>query len=69
MESQNCKKSVPQLWYWSQPENGFSFEDAETIAKNLRSSQREININRKTVFFTLCLCDAGHTVITFCLPV
>lgn len=33
MESSNSKKNVPQLWYWSQPENGFSFEDAETIAK------------------------------------
>ena len=33
MESQSSKKSVPQLWYWNQPENGFSFEDAETIAK------------------------------------
>ena len=33
MESPNSKKNVPQLWYWSQPENGFSFEDAETIAK------------------------------------
>ena len=27
MESSNSKKNVPQ------PENGFSFEDAETIAK------------------------------------
>lgn len=33
MESVNSKKSVPQLWYWSQPENGCSFEDVETIAK------------------------------------
>ena len=33
MESSNSKKNVPQLWYWIQPENGFSFEDAETIAK------------------------------------
>ena len=33
MESRSSKKSVPQLWYWNQPENGFSFEDAETIAK------------------------------------
>ena len=33
MESQSSKKSVPQLWYWNQLENGFSFEDAETIAK------------------------------------
>ncbi|MBP3517526.1 MAG: hypothetical protein J6K31_03785 [Parabacteroides sp.] len=33
MELSNCKKNVPQLWYWSQPENGFSFEDIEAIAK------------------------------------
>ena len=33
MESPNGKENVPQLWYWSQPEDGFSFEDAETIAK------------------------------------
>lgn len=35
MESSNSKKNVPQLWYWTRPENGFSFEDAETIAKDL----------------------------------
>ena len=33
MESTKSKKQMPQLWYWSQPDNGFSFEDAETIAK------------------------------------
>ncbi len=33
MESPNGKDNVPQLWYWSQPEFGFGFEDAETCAK------------------------------------
>ena len=33
MEPSKSKKNVPQLWYWSQPDNGFSFEDVETIAK------------------------------------
>ena len=41
MESSNSKKNVPQLWYWSQPENGFSFEDAETIAKEFVFEARE----------------------------
>ena len=41
MESSNSKKNVPQLWYWSQPENGFSFEDAETIAKVFVFEARE----------------------------
>lgn len=50
MESSNSKKNVPQLWYWSQPENGFSFEDAETIAKK-SLCLRQGRINRETVFF------------------
>lgn len=33
MESTSNKRNVPQLWYWSLPENGFSFEDVEMIAK------------------------------------
>ena len=37
MESSNSKKNVPQ----SQPENGFSFEDAETIAKEFVFEARE----------------------------
>ena len=41
MESSHSKKNVPQLWYWSQPENGFSFEDAETIAKEFVFEARE----------------------------
>ena len=41
MESSNSKKNVPQLLYWSQPENGFSFEDAETNAKEFEFEARE----------------------------
>ena len=41
MESSNSKKNVPQLWYWSQPENGFSFEDAETIVKEFVLRQED----------------------------
>ena len=44
MESSNSKKNVPQLWYWSQPENGFSFEDAETIAREDKSGDRFLHI-------------------------
>ena len=50
MESPNGKENVPQLWYWSQPEDGFSFEDAETIAKNVCLKQRQKNIKSEDRF-------------------
>ena len=57
MESPNSKQNVPQLWYWSQPENGFSFEDVKRSLKNSYLKQSRININRATVSFTSCLCS------------
>ena len=41
MESSNSKKNVPQLWYWSQPEKGKSFEEAETNPKELELEESE----------------------------
>ena len=51
MESSNSKKNVPQLWYWSQPENGFSFEDAETIAKEFVFEARK---DKSCLLYTSC---------------
>lgn len=33
METQNEKKGMAPLWFWSQPENGMSVEDSEAIVK------------------------------------
>lgn len=50
MESSDSKKNMPQLWYWSQPENGFSFEDTEMIAEEFVSEAKRERYNSKDNF-------------------
>ena len=53
MESSKSKKQMPQLWYWSQPDNGFSFEDVKQLRKNPCLKQK--------------ITIAGLTIVTFIL--
>ena len=61
MESSNSKKNVPQLWYWSQPENGFSFEDAETIAKEFVFEAREDKSGDRS--YSVCVMFESYGII------
>ena len=66
MESSNSKKNVPQLWYWSQPENGFSFEDAETIAKEFVFEARKDKSGDRFSSYSVCVMFESYRII-FCL--